>query len=234
MKKISVFLFCAITALSILFIGRFIEIEFEDKEKSVENIIKYFPFSSENSLSEWEEKILKGRVIYRIERKDDLESYVRAESKKAASALYYRTRLEVDKKPIIRWKWCVDRFPERTLPERIDLKKEEDFAARIYVIFPAIFFTHSKIVEYIWAEEMPAGTQGTSAYSDNIKIMVLRSGVSKQKWVSEKRDIYEDYIKLFGEGPRLDIGAIAFMTDADSTKTNASAVYDEIKIGYEK
>ena len=45
--------------------------------------------------------------------------------------------------------------------------------------------------------------------------------------------IYDDYIKLFGEKPKLNIGAIAFMTDADSTKTTANAVYDEITLSYE-
>ena len=130
------------------------------------------------------------------------------------------------------WKWRVDEFPKRTLPEQIGLKKEEDFAARIYVIFPAAFFTNSKVIEYIWAEQLPVGTLGVSAYSKNIKILVLRSGKHNEKWLFEKRNIYQDYVKLFGEKPRLNIGAIAFMTDADSTTSKASAAYDEIKIGY--
>ena len=60
---------------------------------------------------------------------------------------------------------------------------------------------------------------------------MLESGPSEE-WMSEKRDIYADYERLFGEKPKLDIGAIAFMTDADSTKTSARAVYDEIRIGF--
>ena len=51
-------------------------------------------------------------------------------------------------------------------------------------------------------------------------------------WKREERNVYEDYIKFFGVKPRLNVGAIAFMTDADSTNTSASAVYDEINIGY--
>ena len=76
------------------------------------------------------------------------------------------------------------------------------------------------------------GTSGESGYSKNIKVMVLQTGPSRD-WKVEKRNVYEDYVTLFGKEPSFDIGAIAFMTDADSTKTTADAVYDEIKIGYE-
>jgi len=132
---------------------------------------------------------------------------------------------------MISWKWRVDKFPGRSLPETIEGKKEEDFASRVYVIFPAAFFTNSKCVEYIWAESLPVGTYGQSGYSKNIKVLVLESGKS-DVWRSEERDIVEDYVKLYGEEPRLDVGAISFMTDADSTGTCADAVYDEIKVGY--
>ena len=36
--------------------------------KYISQIVKYFPFSVENSLKEWEEKVLKGKVIYVIEK----------------------------------------------------------------------------------------------------------------------------------------------------------------------
>jgi len=203
---------------------------FRGKRIDIGAIVRHFSFSKENSLKEWEAKILKGKVVYVIEKGGEL-SYVRAKSEKTASALYYRIKLDVKKRPVISWKWRVDKFPERGLPETIEGKKEEDFAARVYVIFPAAFFTNSKCIEYIWAESLPAGTYGQSGYSKNIKVLVLESGKS-DAWRSEERNIAEDYVKLFGEEPRLDVGAISFMTDADSTGTSADAVYDEIKIGY--
>ena len=203
---------------------------FRWKRIDIGAIVRHFPFSKENSLKEWEEKILKGKVAYVVEKGGAL-SYVRAKSEKAASALYYKIKLDVKKRPVISWKWRVDKFPERTLPETIEAKEEEDFAARVYVIFPAAFFTNSKCIEYIWAEHLPAGTCGRSGYSKNIKVLVLESGKS-DAWHSEERDIVADYVKLFGEEPKLNVGAISFMTDADSTETSADAVYDEIKIGY--
>lgn len=201
----------------------------EDK-LGVAHIVKYFPFSRENSLKEWEEKTLKGKVVYGVEKGGEL-SYVRAESEKTASALYYKLALDIKRNPILSWRWRVDKFPGRSEPERIEDKKEEDFAARVYVIFPAAFFTGSRVIEYIWAETLPVDTQGASGYSKNIKVLVVESGRALE-WRHEERDIRSDYMKLFGVPPHLDVGAIAFMTDADSTKTSAEAVYDEIEIGY--
>ena len=202
-------------------------------EEYKREIVKAFPFSEENSLKEWEEKIFKGKVLYRIEKSQGL-SYVRATSDKSDSALYYKIKLNAkNKKTYIRWKWRVEKFPLKKGKEDLQTQEKDDFAARIYVIFPAAFFTNSKVLEYIWAETLPVGTLGTSPYSKNIKLIVLRSGPSKE-WVSEVRDINEDYIKVFGRSPEYDIGAIAFMTNAEHTGTTADAMYDDIDIGYKE
>jgi len=196
-----------------------------------ENVVKYFPFTAESSLKEWEEKILKGRTVYRIEEDINKYHYVQATSNGTASALYYKIKLDPKKHPILSWKWRVVEFPKRTMPEKIESKAEEDYAARIYVVFPAPFFPNSKSLVYIWAQEMPVGTTGNSPYSKNIKVMVLKSG-NAGEWAEEKRDVYEDYVKLFGEAPKMDIGAISFMTNSDNTKTQAVSSYSEIKVVY--
>lgn len=198
-------------------------------------IVKWFPFSQENSLKEWEEKIFKGKVIYRIEKGQDL-SYVRATSDKTASALYYRIKLDAKRKnPIISWKWNVDKFPEKKGAESLETENEDDFAARVYVIFPALFFTNSRVLEYIWAETLPEGLIGTSPYSKNIKLIVVKSGPNKdKKWFQEDRDVAADYMKAFGKRCEYDIGAVAFMTNTEHTLTSADAMYDEIKLGYKE
>lgn len=196
-------------------------------------LVKWFPFSEENSLKEWEEKIFKGKVVYRIEQVQPL-SYVRATSDKAASALYYKTKVDAKRRqPVISWKWKVEKFPVKKLPESLETKDEDDFAARVYVIFPAAFFTNSKVLEYIWAETLPKEFVGTSSYSKNIKLIVARSGPNKDgEWFLEERDIALDYKKVFGRTPEYDIGAVAFMTNTDHTGTSADAMYDEIALGY--
>jgi hypothetical protein len=200
-----------------------------------DEIVKEFPFSEENALKEWEEKIFRGKVVYSIEQDQPL-SYVRANSDKAASALYYKIKLDARRaNPVISWKWNVDKFPQKAAAESLETENEDDFAARVYVIFLAPFFTNSKVLEYIWAETLPEGMIGTSPYSKNIKLIVARSGANKdKKWFREDRDIAADYLKAFGMRPEYDIGAVAFMTNAEHTGTSADAMYDEIKLGYKE
>lgn len=197
--------------------------------------VKLFSFSSDNALKEWEDKIFKGKVAYKIEKDKDL-SYVKAHSAGNASALYYKIKLDARKRrPVIRWKWRAEKFPVKSAPESLEAPGENDFAGRVYVIFPAMFILNSNVIEYIWAEKLPVGSTGTSPYSKNIKLMVLESGPVKEgKFISEERDVAADYIKLFGKPPQHNIGAVAFMTNAEHTRTSADAMYDEIEIGYKE
>ena len=199
------------------------------------DIVKKFSFSGVDALKGWEEKIFKNRVTYRVEKENDL-SYVRAISDKASSALYYRINLDARNcRPVMTWKWRVEKFPAKTKPESLEVADEDDFAARVSIIFPAMFITNWKVLEYIWSEKIPAGTTGTSPYSKNIKLIVLQQGLNKEKgWVPEERDIYADYVKLFGVPPDHNIGAIALMTNTEHTGTSAEAMYADIGIGYKK
>jgi hypothetical protein len=198
-------------------------------------IVKTFSFPDDNSLKEWEEKIFKNRVSYKVEKDGDL-SCVRAVSDKSASALYYRIELDArNKNPVITWKWRVEKFPVKTKTESLEIENEDDFAARVYVIFPALFITNSKVLEYIWSETLPVGTIGNSPYSKNIKLITLQRGMDKdKKWFTEERDIYSDYVKLFGRPPEHNIGAIAFMTNTEHTGTSADAMYADIQVGYKR
>jgi len=209
------------------------------KAASVSNlkcdIVKKFSFSEDNALKEWDEKVFKNKVVYRIEKENDL-SYVRALSDKASSAMYYTIRLDArNERPVMMWKWRVEKFPTKSMPESLEAVNEDDFAARVFVIFPAMFITNWKVLEYVWAESIPVGTTGTSQYSKNIKLIVLQKGLDKdKKWYAEERDICADYAKLFGHPPECNVGAIAFMTNTEHTLTSAEAMYADIEIGYKQ
>lgn len=197
--------------------------------------VKTFDFSREDSLKEWEEKVFKGKVVYRIE-KGEGRSYVKAVSNGAASALYYKVKIDAKTEyPVISWKWRVQKFPEKKFRESLDKELEDDFAARVYVIFPPAFILNSRVLEYVWAESLPVGAMGTSPYSENIKLIVLRSGLDKDNiWLPEERDIVSDYITMFGRKPEYNIGAVAFMTNTEHTGSSAEAEYGDISIGYKK
>jgi hypothetical protein len=192
--------------------------------------IKYFPFPTEDSLKEWEEKVFNKKVDYRIESKDN-EFYVHAASNRSCSALYHKVKLDVNRQLMLSWKWRINSFPAKKSPDNLLSKEEDDYAARIYVIFPALFFLNSKALEYIWSKDLKVGTISSSPYSDNIKIIVAESGAKEgNEWVIEERNIYDDYKLAFNTPPKFKIGAIAFMCDSDSTRSSADACFGEIKI----
>ena len=106
-------------------------------------------------------------------------------------------------------------------------------AARIYVIFPGANFFKSDIIEYIWDERVPIGTTVSSPYSERVKLFILRSGPSSggpSGWIKEERNVTKDYQKLFGRDPQKPVGAIALMSDSDSTGTSAEADFTAIEI----
>ncbi|MDP3791367.1 MAG: DUF3047 domain-containing protein [Candidatus Omnitrophota bacterium] len=224
-----------IIAVVLAFIAYNVVLKSYFKPKQKAEIVKSFPFTQEAALKEWEEKIFRGKVVYKVEQNQPL-SYVRATSNGTASALYYKLKLDAKgKNPVISWKWNVDKFPEKKNKESLETENEDDFAARVYVIFPALFFTNSKVLEYVWAETLSEETIGTSPYSKNIKLIVAQTGPNKdKKWLQEDRDIIADYSKAFGTKPELDIGAVAFMTNTEHTGTSADAMYDEINLGYKE
>ncbi|MBI2608178.1 MAG: DUF3047 domain-containing protein [Deltaproteobacteria bacterium] len=188
---------------------------------------KAFDFNDDNALEEWNEHILKNKVKYYI-KKDQGETFVQAESKDAASGLYYKLRFKAKTYPYVSWKWKINQFPKKR-------KNVEDYAARVYVIFPHIVFFKSKCIEYLWDDELPKDTRKPSSMHKNIRQWVVRDGKTPAgKWILEERNIYKDYKQLFGTYPDKQVGAIAFMSDTDDDKGIAVASYDEIRVGYKK
>ena len=198
---------------------------------------RWFLFNEENALNEWQEKVFKNKVLYTVEI-EQRNGYLLAKSEKACSGLFYRIGFNAKEYPVISWQWKVVRFPEK--PELVSAGtneekgwiEEDDYAARVYVIFPSWNFMWTRSIEYIWDEGLPEGTIMTSPYFKNIKLIVIESGVKDiGQWVSEERNIYDDYKKAFGKAPSSNVGAIALMTDTDNTLSTAEALYKDIKVG---
>ncbi len=72
------------------------------------------------------------------------------------------------------------------------------------------------------------GSTMPNAYTDRVIMVVMESGSDKlNTWITEKRNIYEDYKAAFGHEPPI-ITGIAIMTDTDNTKESATAYYGDI------
>lgn len=180
-------------------------------------------FSAED-LGEWTEKSFRGKTEYSLT-KDEGKSVLMAHSVKAGSGLVKKVSIDARKFPVLRWSWKVDHTLKK---EDIRKKKGDDFAARVYVVFPRTFFWRMRAINYVWASKMAKDSHARSPYTSNSVIIAVESGDENiNKWVTEERNIYEDYRKVFGEEPPL-LGGVAIMTDTDDTQDEATAYYGDI------
>lgn len=111
------------------------------------------------------------------------------------------------------------------------LKKDgDDYAARIYVVFPSLMFWKTRAINYIWANKLPRGKAVTSPFTKNSIMIAVESGESKTgRWIEERRNVFEDFRMHFGQDPPR-VGAISIMTDTENTGEEAIAWYGPIRI----
>jgi hypothetical protein len=105
-------------------------------------------------------------------------------------------------------------------------KKTDDQAAQVYVLFPKFpAAVNTRLVGYIWENLTPKDLHVTSRKSSNTRYVVLQNGTDPLgQWVLEKRNVFQDYRKLFGEEPP-QVGGVTLMIDSDDTKSTAESYF---------
>jgi hypothetical protein len=172
-----------------------------------------------------EKKIFNGETVYAAVHEAGRPA-VKAESRASASALIYRVSLDPKTYPRLSWSWKIARTI-RNGDERT--KGGDDYAARVYVVYPSVLFWKTRAVNYIWANRLPRGAFLPNAYTGNAVMVAVESGDGNAgRWIDEERNLVDDYRRAFGEDPP-EIGAVAFMTDTDNTGEEAVAWYGAIR-----
>ncbi len=179
-----------------------------------------------DGLSGWTTKSFKGQTNYSLVRENG-SVVVKAFSSGSASGLFKKTALDPKRFRYLRWSWKVT----DSLPKGDESSKSgDDYAARVYVVFPGRFFWQTRAINYVWANRLALGNSIPNPYTGNAIMVAVESGISKAgRWTSEERDILSDYRRLFGDEPR-EIGAVAIMTDTDDTGGESTAWYGDITI----
>jgi len=128
---------------------------------------------------------------------------------------------------ILQWKWKAVE-----LPKGADARKKatDDEAAQIYVTFPRFpSAVRSRIIGYIWDTTAPAGSIFKSQKTGLVTYVVVRSGEADlNKWLTESRNVCQDYKKIYGEEPEEKMEAISIGIDSDDTRSRAGAYVGEI------
>lgn len=175
----------------------------------------------------WKEQTLgffKAKTTYRLTR-DGERLALQAISKKSASGLVHKLSADAKERPLLKWSWKID-HPVKKGDERT--KEGDDYAARVYVIFPRGLFSQMRAISYVWANKLAKGEHIASPYTSNVITVAVDSGEELAgRWTYHQRNIYEDYRTFFREEPPK-IGGVAIMTDSDNTGDSVSALYGDI------
>jgi len=174
----------------------------------------------------WSVKEFKGVTDYQTVAEGS-NQVLQGVSDGTASALIYQKEFRLADYPEISWRWKIEGVVEKG---NAASKLTDDYAARVYIIFPHWFYPSTKSLNYIWANKLEKGSIVPSAYTGNSMMIAVESGSDNAGvWQTVRRNIAEDFRQAFGEEPTEKI-VIAIMTDTDNTGGMARAWYDDIRL----
>jgi DUF3047 family protein len=158
---------------------------------------------------------------------DGLRKVLRMRSEGDNSTISKEVRIAVRQSPILVWRWKIV-----TLPAKADSRHREsdDQAAQLYVTFPRFpERIRSRIIGYVWDTTAPAGTIVKSPSASAVTYVVVRSGrADAGRWLTETRNVRDDYRKIYGEEPPEEIRLLSLAIDSNDTRSIAESYVGEI------
>ena len=144
-----------------------------------------------------------------------------------SSSISKEIKVDVKQYPILEWSWKVVALPPGGHARKAET---DDEAAQLYVTFPRFPTTvRSRIIGYIWDSTEPAGASFQSAKVSSVHFIVVRSGSADLgKWITEKRNVLEDYKKIYGDNPGEPAGAITLSINSQNTGSRAESLFGKI------
>jgi hypothetical protein len=123
--------------------------------------------------------------------------------------------------PVLEWSWKVT-----VLPRGADSCKKatDDQAAQVFVVWPRFPEpVRSRVIGYVWDTTQPAGKICKSEKTGTVTYIVLRSGTAELgKWLTERRNIVEDFRKIYDDTPD-EPAAVSVAIDSNDTNSTAES-----------
>ncbi len=169
----------------------------------------------------WQLKEKSGKADFAVVQDEGI-SALRLRSADTSFSLQKEVHVDLKQLPILTWKWKVTKMPAGG-----DFRKSgtDDQAAQLFVAF-----TKTKSIVYIWDTSAPQGLMEdtTPVPFMHVKVVVVRSGPAGMgKWITETRNVYEDYMKLFGDEPP-PVSGMRLQINSQHTGTSAESYFADV------
>jgi hypothetical protein len=171
---------------------------------------------------------------------------VRLHSKGNLTFLEKTVDIDIKKYPIVTWKWKVENILKR-IDERT--KEGDDHPIRIFFVFEpdkskqSLWFrlkrfiyldwfhghpVGGRFIEYLWSSHLSQGDIIKDPSKPAQKLIIIEGGSQNLgKWISYKRNIYEDFKKLYKAEPRHLI-FVGILNDTDQTGQEAISYISDL------
>ncbi|NOT22871.1 MAG: DUF3047 domain-containing protein [Nitrospiraceae bacterium] len=148
------------------------------------------------------------------------------------SSFSIQKEIDVDLRltPWLIWQWKVTALPKQGDFTRTE---QDDQAAQLILAFSKSFWEMQKSISYVWGNTFPIGTMDDTAAGAllpllDLKAVVVRSGEKDMGvWISESRNVFEDYKQLYGKEPDRVVG-VRIQINSQHTKTQAESLWGRI------
>ena len=174
---------------------------------------------------DWKVRKDAGKNVYAVQ-EDGGRRFLHAHAQGQGIQAAKQYEWDLDAYPVLAWSWRPIEFP-RGADEK---DGKNDSALAVYMLVPYSRIRGPKALKYIWSEKVPAGTR-LSSNGGLTQVRVLQSGVEgKGRWLDERVNVRDDYLKYFEEKEVPKPIGIAVLTDSDDTKSSAQGDYANFRV----
>ncbi len=171
----------------------------------------------------WELAVKSGAAHLQLVQDNGTQA-LQMRSEQASFALQKKVDIALQESPFLVWQWKVTE-----LPRGGDFRHAatDDQAAQLIVAFSS-----QRILSYIWDSTAPKGLVAAAQAPPLKKIfaLVVQSGSqSLGAWITERRNLIEDYRRAFGEEPKA-IGGVRIQINSQHTQSRAEAYWQSIAV----
>lgn len=136
-------------------------------------------------------------------------------------------KVRLNDTPILEWEWKSIVLPKGANSCK---KATDDQAGQVFVLWPRFpEAVRSRIIGYVWDTTQPVGTICKSEKTGMVTYIVVRSGPADlNRWITEQRNVVEDFKKVYGEAPD-DPAVLSLSIDSNDTNSTSEAMIGAIR-----